>query len=65
MLVMLFIEATKITSIITLRKKFKKIFLLKLFQAECNLLFILIWYKFNKNCTALIKIQNNTRIPER
>lgn len=41
MLVMLFIEATKITSIITLRKKFKKIFLLKLFQAECNLLFIL------------------------
>lgn len=41
MLVMLFIEATEITSIITLRKKFKKILLLKLFQAECNLLFIL------------------------
>lgn len=40
MLVMLFIEATKINSII-IRKKFKKILLLKLFQAECNLLFIL------------------------
>lgn len=65
MLVMLFIEATEITSIITLRKKFKKYSYWNSFKLNVISYSSLIWYKFNKNWTALIKIQNNTRIPER